>query len=907
MADEISTLALKLDSRDFESGLARCAAGTENLGNISVKTIAAIASAWGSSKVAGIFKTAISAASSAREDLAQFRHVMRNVTKDSEAMLESLTSSDYGRTAKQAQQMLMSITSLAKGMGVADSEALNLAGSFSKLSVDIGSFMAKDPSDVMHAFESALMGNTMALRSYGVFLNEETIKTELAIQAKKGLTFASEREAKAYAILAAAQKQQADAIGDYAVESLAYSNQIKQVGAKIEEIVEKFGKGLLEPATAAVTGLNKLLDVIRGVDEGTMKFISRTTALGVGIVGVTGTVYALVTAWKIKNAILATGAAATAKNTVATQADTAATGVLTKSTGVLAAATGVSAKAINVETAALVKNTAAKKANAVQRQFDFNRSLFPTFDASSKGLHAVAAPKVRDPVAYAMEDIARQQAAGKVASGVARKAATGAAASSVGFWSTKTPGLTALGAKGGAIGSTAAAAAPIVAVATMITGTFLTIKDAVEGTKVPFDNFGMNLETAADATNVLTLGAYKAGEAFWKWTGATDAMTSWIGKTFLGMSDIEAKSKRLDAELAASNAKLQEAIERNTKILETIANGKGAYKDFLVEANANKKQYEYDRMSPENKLAELNKREMELKSQRMGETGTNWIEELDKKIATTEKFFEEHWKTVSGAIRPPKREMDQLESLYRQRDNLKAMISGNGPDWHKNFMRDSGQRIDFAKEKRDKAEQEYGVYSRQFKEADQALQRLITMQAEVIAKMPELDKAWYKIQNERDPIEKLVANQKWGLYQSANDAIFSHEMSQIKTNPEKLDRIVEKFDEYLGYAKNALDKGDEKQAMEWAQKGYDLAEQNKHIEEMTLPPESRTTSGTQAAVERNSIAARELENRMFAELQKQELVEAKKLNAKQDKAVEYLKIIAGKNQNATQPIEVVTE
>lgn len=202
MADEIATLAIEIEARDAQANLERLTQGTDNLAMTATKCAAAMAGIVAGSKVVGFFKDAISSASAYREDLAQFEHVMRNVTAQSEEMLKTLTSDQYGRSAQQAMQMTMNLTSMAKGMGIADEKAAELAGEFAKMSVDIGSFLAKDPDAVIDAFSSALMGNTMALRTYGVFLNDATIKTAIAENAKNGLSFATEREARAYAILA---------------------------------------------------------------------------------------------------------------------------------------------------------------------------------------------------------------------------------------------------------------------------------------------------------------------------------------------------------------------------------------------------------------------------------------------------------------------------------------------------------------------------------------------------------------------------------------------------------------------------------------------------------------------------------------------------------------------------------
>ncbi len=361
MSDEIATLALKVDSTDFESKILRCTKGTDNLGISATRTGASIAGMWASGKLVNLFKDAALGASGAREDLAQFEHVMRHVTKASREMVESLTSADFGRTERQAQQMLMNLTSMAKGMGMVDATALKFAGDISKVSIDIGSFMAKDPSDVVNAFSSSLMGFNQALRPYGIFITEAILKNKMLAQAKEGLVFASEREARAFAILSEATRQQADAIGDYAIEAYSLSNQLKQVGPKAEQAMAKFGKGLLEPATQGVIALNKLLDMIAATDDETMKLISRSAVLGTALAATGSVILGINEYLKVRNAILATGAAATATDTAAKKNDSVVTSALAKTENVLAASTAASTKAIQAETVALAKNVAAKK------------------------------------------------------------------------------------------------------------------------------------------------------------------------------------------------------------------------------------------------------------------------------------------------------------------------------------------------------------------------------------------------------------------------------------------------------------------------------------------------------------------------------------------------------------------
>ena len=404
-SDTVSTLALRLESDRFDSGLRHSQTLMRRLGqegNALTATLRGTAAAMAGlvvgSQAIRLLGASIHAASAYREDLAQFEHVMRNVTQASQDMVKTLTSDAYGRTSMQARQMLMGMTSLAKGMGMTDKAAVELSGEFSKMAIDIGSFMMVNPDNVMGAFQSALMGNTMALRSYGVFLNETTLKETVAANAKKGLVFASERQARAYAVLTETQKQQADAIGDYAVEAANFGNQLRKFQAGLSELPAKFGAGLLEPANEFLKAANGVIDTMRQWDESTWKTLAAVTALGTGAALLASGIRIGRDAWMFYQASLITARRITEGQT---------------------AATGASTGAIMAETAALHANTAARTANAAMGAVGataagrFRRTPLPYQDRQNvweeqRGMLRSAHSRVNNEIAVA--DTARRAA-----------------------------------------------------------------------------------------------------------------------------------------------------------------------------------------------------------------------------------------------------------------------------------------------------------------------------------------------------------------------------------------------------------------------------------------------------------------------------------------------------------------
>ncbi|GHT22444.1 hypothetical protein FACS189419_05020 [Planctomycetales bacterium] len=331
MYDNVATLAMALENGRFNAGLKesmglmnQMGLQAQGLNNVAQTAIRSFTALYASSKAVGFFKDAIASANAYREDLAQFQWIFRNVSKASEEMVKTLTSADYGRTTQQAMKMTMNLASMIKGMGIADKSATKLTEDFAKMAVDIGSFTMKDPMDVMNAFQSSMMGFNQALRPYGVFLTEATLKATILANAKKGMIFANEREARTYAILSEVQRQQADAMGDFAVESQKFTGQLRKLKAGIEDLTQKIGTPLMEASTKFLTVLNTGIDYLKSFDKETYAVIATVGALGTGLTVIGGTYTAVQSVLTAYRACQAVAAAATAQNTANITAQTAA-------------------------------------------------------------------------------------------------------------------------------------------------------------------------------------------------------------------------------------------------------------------------------------------------------------------------------------------------------------------------------------------------------------------------------------------------------------------------------------------------------------------------------------------------------------------------------------------------------
>ncbi|MCL2305123.1 MAG: hypothetical protein FWC43_07240 [Planctomycetaceae bacterium] len=151
-----------------------------------------------------------------------------------------------------------------------------------------------------------------------------------------------------------------------------------------------------------------------------------------------------------------------------------------------------------------------------------------------------------------------------------------------------------------------------------------------------------------------------------------------------------------------------------------------------------------------------------------------------------------------------------------------------------------------------------------------------------------------------EQMAKSENERQWNLKQSVADFQFSRDMKDIKTKPEQMKRIAEEFDRLMKLVDVAASDDAKLQLL---QKADNLAEQNRAIEAATLPPQARTTQSAQAAITRDSTAARELENRVFAQYQKEEVIETKKSNEMLKQVNTGIDQVAKNVKDAKNPVE----
>lgn len=182
---------------------------------------------------------------------------------------------------------------LTTGMGVGQKAAADMSVNMIQLAADMGSFSNADPTEVLDAMGSALVGENEPLRKFGVLLNDAKIQAEalkLGLWDGKG---ALDDSARAQAVYHLLLEQTTAAQGDLARTSSGLANSQRLAAARQEEAWTRLGD-LLYPiaqqvmplvADAITAVVQVMVDAARNVGD----WIKKNQGLVDGIVNVAHT------------------------------------------------------------------------------------------------------------------------------------------------------------------------------------------------------------------------------------------------------------------------------------------------------------------------------------------------------------------------------------------------------------------------------------------------------------------------------------------------------------------------------------------------------------------------------------------------------------------------------------------
>ena len=218
--------------------------------------------------------------SDAEEMLGKFDVVFANTGGRVTDQLTAFAN-EVGRSRFELQGMASTFGDTLKPMGFTEDAAADLAVMLSELAVDLGSFNDMETDEALRRLQGTLIGSHENALAFGVIINENTLKAELAAQGWDELTGAAFEQAKVQARINLLLAGTTDAQGDAARTSQSWANQMRGLKARLTDTATEIGLKLL-PAVTPLLGMigelaqraiplltdmfeNKLLPIIQDV------------------------------------------------------------------------------------------------------------------------------------------------------------------------------------------------------------------------------------------------------------------------------------------------------------------------------------------------------------------------------------------------------------------------------------------------------------------------------------------------------------------------------------------------------------------------------------------------------------------------------------------------------------------
>lgn len=234
--------------------------------------------------ILGLGAALVKSASDAEETESKFDTVFKGISNRASVTSKELAQ-NFGLSSVKAKQLLGDTGDLLTGFGFTQDKALDLSKGVQELAVDLASFtnFSGGAEGASAALTKALLGERESIKSLGISILEEDVKRKVALLTAQGMTFETERQAKAFATLKLAQEQSKNAIGDYARTNQGFANQFRLMKTRISDVAVSFGKILLPPALAVLKVVIKVVEWFGELSDTTKTFILIIAGLAAAI------------------------------------------------------------------------------------------------------------------------------------------------------------------------------------------------------------------------------------------------------------------------------------------------------------------------------------------------------------------------------------------------------------------------------------------------------------------------------------------------------------------------------------------------------------------------------------------------------------------------------------------------
>lgn len=180
----------------------------------------------------------------------------------------------YGISKLAAKQTGSTLMAMAKGMGLANDAASDMALTLTGLSADMASFYNKDQEETFTALKSVFTGETETLKTYGIVMTEANLQAYAYTQGiNKKLSAMSQAE-KVQLRYNYVLQQTALAQGDFAKTSGSWANQTRILSEQWKEFSGTIGTIFMNVLLPAVQSLNKVMLHLNAIAQSALESLA---------------------------------------------------------------------------------------------------------------------------------------------------------------------------------------------------------------------------------------------------------------------------------------------------------------------------------------------------------------------------------------------------------------------------------------------------------------------------------------------------------------------------------------------------------------------------------------------------------------------------------------------------------
>lgn len=229
--------------------------------------------------IIGVFAAGVNAASDYEENLNKLQVAFGDFADEVREFTDN-AQLDYGLSKKDASDSASAFGALAKGIGLADETAAEMAVTLTGLSSDLASYFNTDISSAAGALEAIFTGNAQALKQYGVVMTDVNLKEfaeELGMTSKEYANLSSQD--KAMLRFQYVMKQTSDAQGDFARTNDGIANSTKSFQAALSDLMTVIGEQLIPVITPLIQKITEVISKISQLDEEQIQTIVKVMAV----------------------------------------------------------------------------------------------------------------------------------------------------------------------------------------------------------------------------------------------------------------------------------------------------------------------------------------------------------------------------------------------------------------------------------------------------------------------------------------------------------------------------------------------------------------------------------------------------------------------------------------------------